>query len=317
MAGDFPSGSAMKVSVITPAYNAEAYLTQAIESVLSQSCPVHEMVIVDNGSTDRTKEIANSFGPPVRVLSLPNNIRPSGARNAAVQIATGDWLAFLDADDWFLPGKILKMTQLAGRNSKAVLLYSGVLNSYGGETRKAPFTPPSGLWPSMRYSCRFEVASVLLRKDAFEAVGGFNPATTYGEDWELWYKLQQRFSIAAFDALEEPLAVYRRTPNSLSTNAIAAFEATKVLLDALLRDTHGLNRSLWRHRILAFKQSDTAILLREQGNPQYLAFMLRSLLTWPFPGTVFPMRRYKIFASMLTQRIRGGPTGLNSSWTGA
>jgi glycosyltransferase involved in cell wall biosynthesis len=303
----------MKVSVITPAHNAEPYLAQAMESVLSQSCSVHEIIIVENGSTDRTKEIAYSFGRPVRVLSLPNKTRPSAARNAASQIATGDWLAFLDADDWFLPGKIQKLKQLAERNPKAVVLYSGVLNSYGGETRKAHFTPPSELWPLMRYSCRFEVASVMVRKDAFDAVGGFNPATTYGEDWELWYKLERRFTLAAFDAVEEPLAVYRRTPNGLSTNAIEACESTKVLLDALLQDTSGLSRSLWRRRILAFKQSDTAILLREQGNPQHFAFMVQSLLNWPFPGRAFPMRRYKVFASMLTQRIRRRTTELNSS----
>ena len=114
----------MKISVITPAHNAEQYLEEAVESALNQSYPAHEIIIVENGSTDRTKQIAASFGPPVRLLSFRERTWPAVARNAAAEIATGDWLAFLDADDWFLPDKFLRQKERADRNPNAILLYS-------------------------------------------------------------------------------------------------------------------------------------------------------------------------------------------------
>ena len=147
----------------------------------------------------------------------------------------------------------------------------------------------------------------MVRKDAFDAVGGFNPETHYIEDWELWLKLAERFTTSAFDGIDESLAVYRRTPGSISTNVAPALNAAKLLLERdLLRGTRGLNRWLWRRRILAFRLSDAAIVLREQGNPSHFAFMVQSLLNWPLPGPAFPMRRYEVFLSMSLKRLRHG-----------
>jgi glycosyltransferase involved in cell wall biosynthesis len=295
----------MKISVITPAHNAEPYLQQAVESVLGQTYPPHEMIIAENGSTDRTAEISRSFGPPVKVLSFAERTWPAVARNAAIRASTGDWLAFLDADDWLLPEKFDKQKRLAETHPNAVLLYTGVFTWQAGELRRAAFSPPEKLWPSMRYSARFEVASVMVRRDALEAVGGFNPETRYIEDWELWIKLAERYSTAAFRGIDEPLAVYRRTPGSISTRAIPAFEAAQKLVDSeIVRGMRGLERSIWRRRILAFRRYEAAILLREQGDPRYFEFMRRSLLSWPFPGVALPLRRYKIFASMVEKRCR-------------
>ncbi len=296
----------MKISVITPAHNAEPYLRQAIESALAQSHPPHEIIIVENGSTDQTAQIANSFGPPVRVLSLPRKTWPAVARNAAVKVATGDWLAFLDADDWFLADKFLKQEQLVAQSKQnPVLLYSSALTFQDGRYRTAPFTPPGQLWPALRYCSPFEVASVMVRRDAFDAVEGFNPSTRYIEDWELWLKLAERFGVSAFEGIAEPLAVYRRTPDSISTNVVPALEAAQLLLDReVLRGMHGLRRHVLRRRILAFRLFDAAILLREQNNPEYFHFMWKALTNWPLPGSAFPMRRYKVFASMLAKRLR-------------
>jgi glycosyltransferase involved in cell wall biosynthesis len=295
----------MKISVITPAHNAEPYLKQAVESVLEQDYPVHEVIIAENGSVDRTVEIARSFGPPVKVLSFPQPTWPAVARNAAVQASSGDWLAFLDADDWFLPNKFQRQKELSQARPDAVLLYTGVLTSTAGKFKRSPYTRPQDLWPFMRYTAMFEVASVMVRRDAFDAVGGFNPETRYIEDWELWLRLAARYTTAAFTGTEEPLAVYRRTPGSISTNAVPAFEAVKTLVEnEILRGMGAMERSLWRRRILAFRLYEASILLREQGNPRYFEFIKDSLVNWPFPGPAAPLRRYKVFASMLGKRCR-------------
>lgn len=97
--------STPRFSVIIPAYNAEAFLARAIESVLAQTWPAHEILVVDDGSTDATAEVVAKFGDRVRYLRQ-DNAGVSAARNAGAQAASGDWLAFLDADDWYYPDRL-------------------------------------------------------------------------------------------------------------------------------------------------------------------------------------------------------------------
>jgi hypothetical protein len=95
----------MRISVIIPAYNVELFIKETVESVLDQTCPVSELIVVDDGSTDRTADIAESFGGPVHVLRQ-DNAGASVARNRALEHASGDFIAFLDADDLWEPYKV-------------------------------------------------------------------------------------------------------------------------------------------------------------------------------------------------------------------
>jgi len=94
-----------RFSVVIPAFDAAATLARAIESVRGQSWPVHEIIVVDDGSTDATAAVARRFGEAVRLIEQPNR-GVAAARNAGAAAATGDWLAFLDADDWYAPDRI-------------------------------------------------------------------------------------------------------------------------------------------------------------------------------------------------------------------
>ena len=97
--------SAPSISVVIPCYNAAAFLRATIESILGQTQPVLEVIVVDDGSADDSANIAESFGPPVRVIRQPNQ-GESAARNRGIEAAGGDWVAFLDADDLWLPTKV-------------------------------------------------------------------------------------------------------------------------------------------------------------------------------------------------------------------
>lgn len=109
MATELPSGRSAqmpRISVIIPAYNAAATIGTAIESILAQGYPAHEIIVVDDGSADRTGERAQAYGDRVTYLRQ-DNAGPSAARNRGVREASGEWVAFLDADDWYLPDRLL------------------------------------------------------------------------------------------------------------------------------------------------------------------------------------------------------------------
>lgn len=295
----------MKISVVIPAYNADQYIAKAIESCLKQSFPPHEIIVVDDASTDSTVAVAESFAPRARVLRQTENMGVAVARNRGVEESSGDWIAFLDADDWFLPEKLEMQRRCAEENGKAVLIYTGfhIIATDGSES-EARFVPSRQLWPMLRYRDPLLLSSVVLRREAFDAVRGFDPALRNAQDWDLWLRLAVRYSVELFAAVAEPLVVYRRVAGSLSSSAIRYFQRRiSILNGSSLEGTSGLSRIIWRQRIFAFNHYDTAIALREEGSLLDLPFMLKSIALWPFPWDEMPMRRYKIAVVMMKQHL--------------
>ncbi|MEH1842695.1 MAG: glycosyltransferase family 2 protein [Nostoc sp.] len=107
-----------KVSVIIPAYNTEAYLAKAIESVLEQTLTDIEVIIVDDASSDKTVEVAKSFTDPrLKVIVNQQNLGAAAARNRALRAAQGEWIAVLDSDDWYAPERLSKLVSLANEKN--------------------------------------------------------------------------------------------------------------------------------------------------------------------------------------------------------
>lgn len=102
---------APSVSVVIPAYNAGVTITRALDSVLAQTWPAHEIIVVDDGSSDNTQEIVATYGDQVTYLKQ-ENAGPSTARNSGVTVASGEWIAFLDADDWYYPGRLMAHVEM-------------------------------------------------------------------------------------------------------------------------------------------------------------------------------------------------------------
>jgi glycosyltransferase involved in cell wall biosynthesis len=297
----------MKFSVIIPAYNAEQYIRTAIESCLSQTYAPHEIIVVDDSSTDGTAAVAESFPSLVRVIRLAENRGASFARNRGVQEASGDWLAFLDADDWFLPEKLELQRRCALENQQTVLIYTGIREiAIDGSEREHEAISPMELWPRLRYLSAIEggASTAAVRRDAFDAVGGFDDHLRVCDDWNLWLKLALRYSVKSFASVPVSLAVYRRVAGSLSSNAMRYFNARSYMIDNLcLAGTAGLSRLLWRRKLTAFQYYTTSIALREEDSSLDLRFILRSLVLWPFPSFTMSLKRYRILTVMVRQHL--------------
>jgi glycosyltransferase involved in cell wall biosynthesis len=295
----------MKISAIIPAYNAELYIAKAIESCLSQTYAPHEIIVIDDASTDGTAAIAESFPPPVRVIRLAENMGVAVARNRGVAASTGDWIAFLDADDWFLPEKLERQRHCALESPQAMLIYTDyqIIGS-GGSHSRGRFFWPHELWPLLRCRNGLNLCSVLLRRDAFDSVGGFNSDYRTAQDWDLWLRLAFRYSVKSFAAVPEPLVVYRSVAGSLSSSAMRYFhQRSPIINGSCLLGTSGLSRLLWLRRISAFNYYDTAIALREEGSPLDLSFILKSIALWPFQFDGMAIKRYKVAVVMVKQHL--------------
>lgn len=243
--------NANRVSIIIPAYNAASYLAEAIESSLAQTHPPHEIIIIDDGSTDDTASVAARF--PVRFVRQAN-AGPAAARNHGWHISTGDFLQFLDADDVLLPTKL--ECCLAAFTPEIDVVYTDhELRS--PDLRQVLPTPrastPEGdiLLPLLHSSrALFPIHAPLIRRSAADRTGGFSDQAGNIEDWYFWIDLAARG--ARFRYLDAILVWYRTTPGSRSSSTIRmalgrlqAAEALRRLplppefdLEALLADRH-------------------------------------------------------------------------------
>lgn len=170
------------VSVIIPAYNAAPHIERAVESVRTQTCPPLEILVVDDGSRDRTAEIVDAMPPPVRLIRKANG-GPASARNLGARSAKGDWLAFLDADDWWFPDKL--RLQLACADDPGV----GLIHCLPDHRKDVV---PERLTFEMLWDRNWIInSSVLVRRSVFEELGGFNeaPELISVEDYNLWLRV--------------------------------------------------------------------------------------------------------------------------------
>lgn len=170
------------ISVIIPAYNAEKFIGEAIESALAQTRPAKEVVVVDDASTDRTVEIARSFGDRVTVLGNAVNSGPGHSRNAGVAASTGDYLAFLDADDVVAPNHLDVMAGLldrwpeAGMAIPCVVEFDDNRNMQGDPwIRRECIDKPCDLFAmAMRGTALIFTGNYMVRRGQFNRIGGFS-----------------------------------------------------------------------------------------------------------------------------------------------
>jgi glycosyltransferase involved in cell wall biosynthesis len=288
------------VSVVIPVFNAEKYLRQAISSALDQTLPPHEIIIVDDGSTDSSREIASSFGPAVICLSQQHQ-GPSAARNLATARSSGDWIAFLDADDYWLPDKLARQAAVIEADPNVELVYTGRTELLpDGTTRDVPAMPVPWVRRMLAFEDPIFPTTVMARRsllmehpwpDSFKS----------SEDWWLFYRLSR---ITTFAAIEEPTAIYRLHLESLNNREwkLMLHYAEMVAQD-IQTDFTGYHKLLLCRRVNSRLFASAALSARKQGSPEFLRYIVKSLVSWPFPD--FRPARYKICLMMLIQKIEG------------
>ena len=292
----------IKISVAIPAYNAELYLREAVDSVLAQTCKPWEIIVVNDGSTDRTEEIALSYDDKIRYIKQENQ-GLAGARNTAIREATGDWVAFFDSDDVMMPDKLCLQTAAIEANPELILVYSGFSFLYpDGRTEEVPAFPAKDLWPALRYRTPILPSTSVVRRAALLEVGNFRSVLT--EDWNLWIRLMRRYSAKAFQEVPKNLLLYRHLETGLSKKYMKMATGNMSMLNNMtLEDLSGFSKSIWRRKIEAKIYFNLSVAMRENMDERYWAFAIESMLRWPFWGKVVTPHRYLVLANMLYKRL--------------
>jgi glycosyltransferase involved in cell wall biosynthesis len=216
----FPQSLPPVVSTIIPAYNARRFIERALHSALAQNVPRAEILVVDDGSTDGTREIVQTYEPRgVRLICRETRGGAAAARNTGLHAATGEYIAFLDADDEWLPGKLNQQLaiitthpQMTFVSCRATLIDERGVDTGDIYRGAAPASGPEGWRTLLAHPC-VATPSVLARRSAIMAVGAFNKWLPVAEDQDLWIRLSLMGEIGY---IPETLVRVHSTPNSLS-----------------------------------------------------------------------------------------------------
>jgi glycosyltransferase involved in cell wall biosynthesis len=215
----------MKISVAIAAYNAADYLREAIESVLAQTLQPSEIIVVDDGSTDHTRQVCESFGETVRYIYRDNDGTAGiGARWKSIQESRGDWIALLDHDDRWQPGKLERQVHALEEfpDSGLVLTRYKTIGPEGEDLPLPDNVPPTGKVIRMTShealhhllrSNPYCPSSALILKSALVEDGP--PSLTNCGDWSDWFRITRNFPMLVVD---EYLTEYRTTPEQFCSN---------------------------------------------------------------------------------------------------
>jgi glycosyltransferase involved in cell wall biosynthesis len=217
----------MKFSIIVPLYNKAPYVKLTLESVLAQTLADFEVIVIDDGSSDGSGDIVAAFSDPRVILVRQPNAGVSAARNHGIRLARGEWVAFLDADDWLDPQYLATQWATASKHPNVSVVATQFVSSYLGDEcsfqpieqhhSKIPVEIVDDLaarWEDGGVIC---TCSVAVRASALNDLPVHFPlGESCGEDLDLWFRLNEQSAIAL--ALAK-LVVYRRSlPGSLTTN---------------------------------------------------------------------------------------------------
>jgi len=227
-----------RVSVIIPSFNCAQFLGRAISSVLSQTYSNYEIIVVDDGSTDRTKDVVAEFGDRIHYLYQPNR-GLSSARNLALSKARGEFIAYLDADDMWYPHKLATQVAFLDAHKECGLVHSDVTiideadevihHRLNQETQRR--FPVGYCTLDLLRRCHVYIPTVLERRECIDRVGPFDERLKTAQDYLHWIMV----SIAgrAFGYIAEPLTMYRRTAGSLSSSPRRVLEDFVIIFETL------------------------------------------------------------------------------------
>lgn len=272
------------VSVIIPVYNGASEVRRAIDSALAQiDCDI-EVIVLNDGSNDETSSVLADYGDRIRAINQTNS-GLSRTRNNGIALATGEWVAFLDHDDYWKPEKLSRQLKAAERTGfDVVYTNAGNFGEVGrvAELRSEPQSMAEGdLLKPLLQDNFIVVSSVMIRRKVIQGIGGFDTSLPSVEDWDLWLKLSAHG--VRFAAVGEPVTMYQWRAGSMSKN-YELMRSTRQTIVKRALETDRARALPWsvRRRAQANIESCSAWFLAGSSPRKAIRWYMNSVLYWPF-----------------------------------
>jgi glycosyltransferase involved in cell wall biosynthesis len=240
MAARMSEDPAPRVSVVLPTYNRRSVLLEAIASVREQSFADLEILVCDDGSADGSREAVQALAsadPRIRWIQGEHSGRPGTNRNRGIRAARGEWIAFQDSDDLWLPDKLAKQLRVLEDAPQAAFIYgyAAELRADGSRRRMTParVQREGRMFETLLFHSLIQTPTVLVRRELLERAGGFDEAMrlTIGEDYELYLRLATQ---VPFHFVAEELALCRAQPDSISADLLDGIAQVERVLQAAM-----------------------------------------------------------------------------------
>lgn len=239
--------SVPSISVVVPCYNAAPFVATTLRSVFAQQLPPVEVIVVDDGSTDGSADTVARDFPQVRLLRQAN-LGVAAARNAGVAAAHGDWVAFIDADDYWTPIKLREQWDRLQTEPATRVAHS----TFCGWWTEDPAPEPRHLaalerralddkrwhgcngwiYTGLLLDCIVWTSTVLMQRSLFDELGGFDTGLRIGEDYDLWIRASR---LTRFAFLQRPHALYRKHPSSITSRPPTDCHPARVVENAIAK----------------------------------------------------------------------------------
>jgi glycosyltransferase involved in cell wall biosynthesis len=237
------------ISIVIPTYNRASFLKEAIDSVLSQTYRNFELIVVDDGSTDDTPKLLSSYGEKIKVIKKANK-GPSAARNRGIKAAKGGWIAFLDSDDVWKPGKLEKQVRFIKDNPEVKICQTEevwIRNGKRVNPRKKHEMHSGWIYEQCLPLCIVSPSSVMIHRDVFEKVGLFDETMLACEDYDLWLRIAPHYPICL---VREKLIVKQGGHADQQSHVISSLDLLRIKAMVKSLESGGLNESQYEAALL-------------------------------------------------------------------
>lgn len=294
------------VSVVIPTRDRAQYIVEAIESVLAQTYPDYEIIVIDDGSTDSTRESLAQYVKNDRLrYERQDALGVSAARNHGVRLARGRFIALLDSDDLFLPTKLEKQMALFGQDPELGFVHCN-FSKFDDQDRELGVRDTSrhqgSIYPQIlqEWSVLMAMPCMLVRKVVFETVGGFDEQMSWAEDMDLWRRIARKYPVGT---VSEALVKVRVHSASTTFGKVGAADGFKRYLDKAFVEDPALS-PMFRRRAYAKMHAKLAQNLLGEGGTAQMHIVrdhsLKALANWPLQISAV----FSILASLLPSGVR-------------
>ena len=291
------------ISVVIPAHNAGKFIKRTINSVLAQTYHDYEIIIIDDGSTDDTDEVVKSYGSKVRYIRQ-ENAGTTAARNAGIKSAAGEWIAFLDHDDEWLPEKLELQVKLLRKYPELVWTTGNYYRCVCDEGLKAEDYPVEKLEELQKDRGYFEsyfsvflarawghTDTMLIKKAVLEDAGLFRVGQIWAEDLDTWFRIAYRWPAIGY--ISQPIAVHHRTGHTLLRKRKSVDAFSEVISRNLALSAEFNRLEQFRPCAVLLLQDTIRGMLFEKGRGRDIRTLIRQF------SDLLPAS-YKVFVWLLT-----------------